>query len=288
MSGSHDEYALLLPGYTLDALDDRERRRFEGHLRTCGQCQAGLEEFRRVNAGLGMAVDETAPPVELRAKTLARATAAPQRLAEPRSFVSRRSSGRRAADRRRDESSGGPSRALAWFAAAASVAAVLSAAYAWSLQDQLRTARSTVADASQRALMLARELEGFRRESATLTRTVRVLIAPDLVRVDLKGQPAAPGAIGRAFLSASSGVFFNAHGLPALPADKAYQLWVIAGGKPVSVGMIAADAGGALTLAGSLEPALNTVSAVAVTAEPKAGGSQSPTTPIVLIGQLPK
>ena len=285
MSASHDEYALLLAGYALDALDDRERRTFEDHLRTCDRCQAELEEFRRVNAGLGMTVEEAAPPAELRARTLAHATAVQQRLAEPRTFVSRRTSGRRASDHRRDESTGQPSRALVWFAAAASVVAVLSAGYAWSLRDQLRTAQSTVADASERALTLARQLESLRSQSANLVQTVRVLSAPDLVRVDLKGQPTAPNAIGRAFLSASSGLFFNAHDLPALSPDKAYQLWVIAGGKPVSVGMISADAGGVLTLLGSLQPALSTVTAVAVTAEPKTG-SATPTMPIVLIGQV--
>ena len=284
MSASHDEYALLLAGYALHALEDHERRTFENHLRTCTLCQAELEEFRRVNAGLGM-FEEVAPPAELRAKTLARATAVQQRLPEPRTFIPRRASGRRASDQHRDQAPGRSSRALVWFAAAASVAAILSAGYAWSLRDQLHTAQSTAADASQRALTLARELENVRSQAASLVRNVRVLSAPDLIRVDLKGQATAPNAIGRAFLSASSGLFFNAHDLPALPADKAYQLWVIADGKPVSVGMISADASGILTLAGSLQPALSTVSAVAVTAEPKAG-SAAPTMPIVLVGTV--
>ena len=78
MSASHDEYALLLAGYALHALEDHERRTFENHLRPCTLCQAELEEFRRVNAGLGM-FEEVAPPAELRAKTLARATAVQQR-----------------------------------------------------------------------------------------------------------------------------------------------------------------------------------------------------------------
>lgn len=284
MSASHDEYALLLAGYALHALDDRERRSFEDHLRTCTLCQTELEAFRRVNAGLGM-FEEVAPPAQLRAKTLAHATAVEQRLPEPRTFVPRRAGGRRATDHRPDRGTGGSSRALVWFAAAASVAAILSAGYAWSLRDQLHSAQSTAADASQRALTLARELEGVRSQAASLVRNIRVLSAPDLVRVDLKGQAMAPNAIGRAFLSASSGLFFNAHDLPALPADKAYQLWVIAGGKPVSIGMISADAGGAFTLAGALDPALSTVSAVAVTAEPKAG-SPTPTMPIVLMGAV--
>ena len=285
MSASHEEYALLLAGYALSALDDGERRAFENHLRTCDQCQAELADFQRVNAGLGMATDEIAPPVELRAKTIARATAVQQRQAEPRTFTSRRSSGRRASDQRGDESTPRSSRAIVWFAAAASVAAVLSAAYAWSLRDQLKTSQSLMADASQRALTLAREVENLRTQSASLVQRVRVMSAPDLIRVDLKGQPTAPNAVGRAFLSASSGVFFNARDLPALPPDKAYQLWVIAGGQPVSVGMISAEAGGVLTLAGSLGPELSTVSAVAVTAEPKAG-SAAPTMPIVLMGAV--
>ena len=77
-----------------------------------------------------------------------------------------------------------------------------------------------------------------------------MLFAPDTLRVDLAGQAAAPGVDGACVHEpADSGMAFAANQLPALPADKVYQLWVVPqNAAPVSAGLLAPDASGHASL----------------------------------------
>ena len=72
-----------------------------------------------------------------------------------------------------------------------------------------------------------------------------------------------------------------------MPQGRTYQLWFIKDGKPVpSVTFNVAPAGDAVVSQVSV-PAEGQLSAAAVTEEP-AGGSPQPTTPVLLVGALPK
>jgi len=67
-------------------------------------------------------------------------------------------------------------------------------------------------------------------------------------------------------------------GLPALPSDRTYQLWAIAGEQPRSLGVLPeASAGEQQIVAAQTQAGENVV---AITAEP-AGGSEQPTLPIL-------
>lgn len=70
-------------------------------------------------------------------------------------------------------------------------------------------------------------------------------------------------------------------GLPAAPAGKAYEIWVIDGGAARPAGLFA---GGGKTVVRLTRPVL-VGSTVAVTLE-RAGGARAPTTPILLSTQL--
>jgi len=67
--------------------------------------------------------------------------------------------------------------------------------------------------------------------------------------------------------------------LPPLPANQTYQAWQIAGGTPVSLGLMSGNAGIA-----AFEVDLSNASAVAISVEP-AGGSTQPTN-VVLVSEL--
>jgi anti-sigma-K factor RskA len=74
---------------------------------------------------------------------------------------------------------------------------------------------------------------------------------------------------------------FAASGLPTLPRDRTYQLWFIAGGKPVSAGIFdVGERGRGRLLVQSVPPA-GAIDAWAVTVEP-AGGVPQPTGAMVL------
>ncbi len=66
--------------YALDALDQEERARFEGHLDGCERCQEELGGLRDAAGSLAFAVEAQAPPAELRARILTAARAEGQNV----------------------------------------------------------------------------------------------------------------------------------------------------------------------------------------------------------------
>lgn len=110
-----------------------------------------------------------------------------------------------------------------------------------------------------------------------------VLAAPDLARIDLAGQPAAPAASARALWSRTRGMVFTASNLPPLPAGRVYQVWVVAGPAPISAGLLMPDAAGGGTVFFNTPPDIPAPQAIAVTIEP-AGGLPAPTGAFYLMG----
>ena len=94
----------------------------------------------------------------------------------------------------------------------------------------------------------------------------------------------APGARGVLIEPAAGGrPVLLVQGLPTPPADRSYQVWLIRDGQPVSVGLLRPGSEGQQAL--QLERELGGAQAAAVSIEP-AGGSPSPTGPIVMATQL--
>jgi anti-sigma-K factor RskA len=124
------------------------------------------------------------------------------------------------------------------------------------------------------------------RLQARLDETVSamaVLAAPDLARIDLAAQPAAPAASARALWSRQRGMVFTASNLPPLPSGRVYQVWVVTAQGPVSAGLLEPDAQGRGMRVFSTPSDIAAPVAVAVTLEP-AGGVPAPTGDKVLVG----
>ena len=111
-----------------------------------------------------------------------------------------------------------------------------------------------------------------------------MLIAPDMVRVDLAGQPAAPRRRGARVLEPARGMVFAATSLPPLPGRQGLS-GVGAGHRrqPISAGLLAPDAQGRATPTSSRRRICPTPVALAVTLEPE-GGVPQPTGEKVLVG----
>jgi hypothetical protein len=120
-----------------------------------------------------------------------------------------------------------------------------------------------------------RQLADARRAADEQLSASRVLAAPDLARIDLTGQPAAPNARGRAFWSRARGMVFSAADLPPLPPGKTYQIWVLTP-SPVSAGVFRPDESGSARLVVKTPEDIPNPTAVAVTIEPE-GGLPAPT-----------
>ncbi|GLW68421.1 hypothetical protein Kpho02_07200 [Kitasatospora phosalacinea] len=235
----------LTGAYAAHALDDTERAAFEHHLAHCASCAQEVAEFAATLARLGSA-EATTPPPHLKAKVMAALPTtrqdaprvAPASVARPGGRLSRRWQG---------------------FALAACLTVAVGAG-AVAVQQHRETERART------------EAAAARQQQATLT---ALLTAPD---AHLSTGRVTGGGTGTTVWSPTLGrAGFWASGLPALPGDRAYQLWFDDAGTMRPAGLLPSD--GALVLAGPVDAA----SGVGVTEEP-AGGSPHPTgAPLLLL-----
>jgi hypothetical protein len=252
--GLHHELGDQTGSYVLGALTPAERQAFEAHLAVCSECAAEVRSMTPVIAALAHLASPAAPAPEVRHGLLA--------AVKPRSRpqVSR-------------------------LALVASVAlAIALGGYAGQLRARVSTLESRLREATTRAEASERLVADARRTAFEAQSTVAVLAAPDLARIDLAGQPAAPGASARAFWSRSRGLVFTASNLPPPPPGRAYQLWVLtAQPAPISAGMLKPDGSGRVNALFATPPDLPTPVAMAVTLEPE-GGVPAPTGDKYLVG----
>jgi anti-sigma-K factor RskA len=105
------------------------------------------------------------------------------------------------------------------------------------------------------------------------------------MRVTLVSANAPPQPQGKAiYLRDRSSLIFLASNMPALPPNKAYELWLIpTQGAPIPAGVFKPDARGSATVINPPLPAGVEAKAFAVTVEPEAGSSV-PTMPIMMVG----
>ena len=239
---SHDDAASLLAALSLHAVEPEEEARVEAHVRTCARCQLELDALRETAAALGTSVE--ALPDDLWSTIAARLdgpSVTPRGVLDAR----RASRGRLAT----------VPRALALAAAAAIVVLAVGLVNANSKVSRLQGA---LALARQGVVAEALATPGHRVVNLTAgaARVAEFVLVPG----------------GRGYLVASS--------MPALAADRTYQLWAIVNGSPISLGLLGpAPRSVAFTLAGT------SATILAITVEP-AGGSVRPTSSPVADGRI--
>jgi anti-sigma-K factor RskA len=257
----HDALRELIPLHAIGALTGAEREALESHLARCADCAAELRAFAPVGMALAQIAPQVDPPATLRAAILA--AAQPRKTARVSTPI------------------------LPWLAAAAML--VITAGmgfYVASLQRRIRALEGDLRAALLRVDDSERRVNVALRAAADAQTPLAVLTAPDVRRIDLAGQQAAPSASARAFWSRSRGLVITAANLPPLPAGRIYQLWFVARPAPVSAGLLRPDAGGSLTATFSTPPDVPNPTALAVTIEPE-GGVPAPTGAMYLVGAAP-
>jgi anti-sigma-K factor RskA len=252
--------------YVLGGLESAARAEFEAHLEQCDACRDEVRALTPVVAALATAVPQVDPPPSLRDRVLrhARGQQGSRHVMPPARPAGWRDTG--------------------WLAAAAAlVAAVGLGVYAMRLHARVDHLSARLAEAERAVLATRSEVLEARRALDGSESSVRVLLAPDLARVDLTGQATTPQMRGRAFYSPSNGLVFTAANMPPLPADRVYQLWLVTADAPVSAGLITPDPAGTVRTMLPAPPASAAPVAFAVTLEP-AGGMPAPTGEKVLVG----
>lgn len=251
----------LLPAYALGALDAAELREMEEHLAGCSECSGQLALWDLDLEALAASVAPVVPSETTRARVL-RLVAGAAPAAAPR-------------------------RLPGWVPLAA---AALLAVAVWGAAGQLRM-RGDLERLTAERNRLASQVEGLSREvtqardeARRSSQALQVVADREVRTVTLAGLEAAPRAAGHTYVNPQRrDALFFAHDLPALPSGKTYELWYIAGGKPVAAGTFAVDPQGAGSVKVENVPDVASIQAWAVTIEP-AGGVPQPTGATVLKG----
>ena len=274
--------------HALGVISVEERAELAKAMAGDAELAAEVRQLEDTTGALGGVVAQVDPPERLRARVLAVAgIEADDASTAPGIIVA----GGRGAAARRDDAPvviRRPSSALPGWLAAAAALVLASGLGLWALQ--LRTSlddmNARVDRAEAEVVRIQRTLDLSQQQTKSLEARSEVLFAPDMQRVDLAGQPVAPGSSARAFVSRHSGLAFAANQLPTLPADKVYQLWVIPQGQaPVNAGLLAPDASGHASLFFPMPADMPPAAVIAVTVEP-AGGVPAPTGEKALVGEV--
>lgn len=249
---AHEQYADDLALLALGQLQEDERAALETHLEGCAACRRELEQIRGDMALLALSAAGPAPPKRSRERLL-KAIAKEPRATK---VVGRSSRWRM----------------VPWMATAVFA---LAAVFFFEQSDRLS---QKVAELQGQSAQQQSQLERAREVVATLTST-------DAVRVTLVAAQAPPQPQGKAiYVRDRSSLVFIANNMPALPAQKIYELWLIpTSGAPIPAGVFKPDAHGSATVIQPPLPAGVEAKAFAITIEPEQG-SATPTMPIVMMG----
>ena len=238
----HDMHSLS-GAYALDALEaGAERDRFAHHMSRCQSCASEVRGFREVATALAFAATAE-PPSELRDRVLAAAARTRQLPPEVKTHAR-------------------PRRTRSWVpwlsgvvATASIVVAVLFGFAQAHTQQQLNQAQ-----AENEAISL-------------------LLSSP---QVTLLSRSTTKGGVATVVLAAARHqLVVVTNGLPALPAGKVYQLWLIGKTKIVSAGLLPAATSG--RTAPVLASGVVKGDTLGLTVEPAPGRAQPTTTPILAL-----
>jgi len=247
----------LAAAYALGALSAEETRAFEAYLATSPEARREVAELRETAALLAVAGPEARPGPELRQRVL-------DAVAASKVAVMPAARGRPV---------------LPWVAAAA---AILVAA---GLGLRLGTVSTTLAARDSTIAEQRRALSEQQQQLVKDEATLAALLAPGVQLVQLTKEGDPDPRIQLYWDRVHNTAVLHASKLKPTPPGRTYQLWFIRDGKPVpSVTFEVAPAGDAL-LREVTVPTGGALSAAAITQEP-VGGSQQPTTPILLVGAL--
>ena len=256
----HQEYQERLALHALDALDAEEARALEDHLQACAQCRAELIELRDAAGLLAHASTPAAPGSEVRARILADSHAERQ----PASAAQVIAMPRRA-------TKVWPN--LIRLAAGVAFVALLVGVIVFWRRDV--KSRQEIAQLSRQVNTQQHELVRDRDVLARQREALALLNSPNAKKMELTAGQTAQNARGTFVYDQKTGrAILMAEGLPATPADKAYELWFIPKGhSPMAGRMFTIDASGHAMLPEQMPAEAMENAVIAITLEPKKGSA---------------
>jgi anti-sigma-K factor RskA len=266
----HSEYQELLAAHALDALGAAETRALRAHLDTCADCRGELAELRDAAALLARAAEPVAPSDDVRQRIMREIQTQPRSAVAQSAVVVPLSQGLSAA---------WPT-VLRLAAAFAFVALLLGIIVLWRRDA---ASRREIAELARQLNRQQRELQIERDNVARQTEALALLSSPHPGKIALAGTSTA--RVARAtfvYDEISRNGVLLIEGLPATPADKAYEVWFIPQGlAPIPGQTFTVNANGRALISDSLPAAAGPTAVIAITLEPKSG-SAAPTGAIYL------
>jgi len=247
------DFADLAVGHALNALSEADERAYQEAVAGNPHWDHHVRGAADAVAAISASVEPVEPPASVRASLFARISELPQESSVPGRFDSSPTTGARedaaTVEPQRETVSVGSSMASGWgprrwFTLAASLAAVLILGFGAVTVSQLVSPPASVV-----ALRQIEQAPDAQSASTTL---------PD-------------GMVATAHWSPSTGQsVLVTDGMPALDADKTYELWFVRGDTPIAAGTFEPDDAGKATAV--LNGEMHAGDIIAVTIEP-AGGS---------------
>lgn len=259
---NHEQFEEIAALDAVGAATAEQRASLERHLAECSSCAGAAAEYNDAAALIALGLEPRDPPAEARHQILNSIGAnAETTLTGWRS-------------RRR--------KPMWWLATAATFFIAL---WGWS-ELRVRTVRHEVEELRASKRTLEEDVRRLRTQNQRLGGTLETIGSPDTRTISLAGQEIAPSASARVYLDSRNRrafVFFN--GLPAVPGDKNYQLWIIRADSPnpQPAGVFNVNAQGQAQLSVENLPVGTELKALAVTLEPR-GGVPAPTGARYLVG----
>jgi anti-sigma-K factor RskA len=264
----HEDYKAMLAAHALSSVDREDARALEEHLAACADCRAELDSWKATASALAYSAQPLEPSAQLRDRILESArTEASRSKAENVVPISR------------------AQRSRAWpggfQAIAASIIFLGLIAGLVVLWRQNREAKAEIAH-------LSAQITDTRRKLDQEHEALELFAQPGTRMAELAGTKDAPRAHAMLAVDNKSGrAVLMAHGLPQAPAGMAYQLWFIAGARPMPGKVFQTDSSGNAMLNDQLPADALKASAFAVTLEPQAG-VPAPTGPMYLLTPSPR
>jgi len=260
----------LAGAYALDALEPgAELTRFTRHLNRCQSCASEVHGFREVATAMAFAANAEAP-AEMRDRVLTAAARTRQLPPEIRTHARPRKA-RQARTR---------VPWLPWLSGAVATAAIAVAVFFGfaqaHTQQQLNQAKAQNQTLTQLQARVEAELTQAKEHDQALA---QILGAP---HVQLLSHSTTKGGVAVVVLDAATRKLVVAtSGLPALPAGKVYQLWLIGPVKIVSAGLLPTAQSGVTSPV--VATGLVKGDKLGLTVEPAPGSKQPTTTPILAL-----
>ena len=267
---SQEELAL----HAMQALTSEESAAVRLHLLECAECRERLAEMAGDLALVAMSVEQHAVPEGARQRFIDRiATSRPESQQPVRAPV---------VPIIREKKSSRPASWIPWAAVAAMlIISVALGVTIFVLNQELQTEDALLQ--KEERLIRARNAENLKARAL-----LDVLTAPGAQRVLLTAGKTPPAPSARAVYLASRGALvLQASNMQPLPGNKTYELWVIpTSGAPVPAGLFRPDSTGSASVVLPAIPRGVQAKAFGITIE-NAGGSNTPTAPIILSGAAP-